>query len=137
MNTLNLQNLSALEIQTALEEYMWNARLNRIDEYKEQDENTGSFGFSYGKVCAIPKIEIKGTDYELSVQASEGHYCSPRENMQEVYDEVEIGFPNFTFSQEFIDQYAEDRETPKDTVYAYVPVKELSDEIYQLLNNKC
>ena len=131
MNTLNLQNLSALEIQTALEDYMWNARLNLIDEY----ENTGSFGFSYGKVCAIPKIEIKGTDYKLSVQASEGHYCSPRENMQEVYDEVEIGFPNFTFSQEFINQYAEDRETPKDTIYGYVPMKELSEEIYQLLNN--
>ena len=135
MNTLNLQNLSASEIQTALEEYMWNARLNRIDEYKEQDENTGSFGFSYGKVCAIPQIKIEGTDYKLSVQASEGHYCSPRENMQEVYDEVEIGFPNFTFSQEFINQYAEDRGAPKDTVYGYVPMKELAEEIYQLLNN--
>ena len=137
MNTLNLQNLSALEIQTALEEYMWSARLNRIHEHKEQDENTGSFGFSYGKVCAIPQIKIEGTDYKLSVQASEGHYCSPRENMQEVYDEVEIGFPNFTFSQEFINQYAEDRETPKDTVYGYVPMKELSEELYQLLNNNC
>ena len=137
MNTLNLQNLSASEIQTVLEEYMWNARLKLIDEYKEQDEKTTSFGFSYGKVCAIPQIKIEGTGYELSVQASESHYCSSRENMQEVYDEVEIGFPNFTFSQEFINQYAEDRETPKDTVYGYVPMKELSEELYQLLNNKC
>ena len=134
MNTLNLQNLSAPEIQTALEECMWNARLKRIEEHKEQDENTGSFGFSYGKVCAIPEIKIEGTEYTLSVQASENHYCSPRENMQEVYDEVEIGFPNFIFSEEFINQYAEEPESPKDTVYGYVPMGELAQEIYLLLN---
>ena len=131
MNTLNLQNISFKEIQTALETYMWEARLQRVEEYKEQ---TSSFGFSYGKCCAIPKIKIADTDYELSVQASESHYCSPRENMQEVYDEVEIGFPNFIFSEEFINQYAEDRESPKDTVYAYVPMEELAQEIYLLLN---
>ena len=135
MNTLNLQNLSAPEIQTALEKYMWEARLKRVEECKEQDEKTGSFGFSYGKVCAIPKIKIEGTDYELSVQASEGHYCSPRKNMQEVYDEVEIGFPNFKFSDQFISQYAEQPSEPLDTVYGYVPMKELAEEIYQLLNN--
>ena len=57
--------------------------------------------------------------------------------MQGVCDGVEIGFPNFTCSQEFINQYAEDRETPKDTVYAYVPMKGLSEELYQLLNSNC
>ena len=134
MNTLNLQNLSAKEIQTALETYMWEARMKRVEEFKEQDKNTGSFGFSYGKTCAIPQIEIEGTDYELSIQASENHYCSPRESMQEVYDEVEIGFPNFIFSENFINQYAEEPESPKDTVYGYVPMEELAQEIYLLLN---
>ena len=133
MNTLNLHNISVSEIQATLETYMWEARLQRVEEYKEQ---TSSFGFSYGKCCAIPKIKIADTDYELSIQASENHYCSPRENMQEVYDEVEIGFPNFIFSENFINQYAEDRDTPKDTVYAYVPMKELAQEIYNLLNGK-
>ena len=131
MNTLNLHNLSTQEVQTALESYMWEARLQRVEEYKEQ---TSSFGFSYGKTCAIPKIKIADTDYELSIQASENHYCSPRENMQEVYDEVEIGFPNFIFSEEFINQYAEEPESPKDTVYANVPMEELAQEIYLLLN---
>ena len=28
----------------------------------------------------------------------------------------------------FINQYAEDRDTPKDTVYAYVPMEELAQE---------
>ena len=134
MNTLNLHNLSVQEIQTALETYMWEARMKRVEEFKEQDENTGLFGSSYGKCCAISKIKIADTDYELSIQASENHYCSPRENMQEVYDEVEIGFPNFIFSEEFINQYAEEPESPKDTVYGYVPMEELAQEIYLLLN---
>ena len=134
MNTLNLHNLSTQEIQTALETYMWEARLQRIEAFKEQDKSTGSFGFSYGEVCAVPKIKIADTDYELSIQASESHYCSPRENMQEVYDEVEIGFPNFIFSEGFINQYAEEPESPKDTVYGYVPMEELAQEIYLLLN---
>ncbi len=131
MNTLNLHNLSTQEIQTTLETYMWEARMKRVEEFKEQ---TSSFGFSYGKCCAIPKIKIADTDYELSIQASENHYCSPRENLQEIYDEVEIGFPNFIFSEEFINQYAEEPESPKDTVYAYVPMEELAQEIYLLLN---
>ena len=131
MNTLNLHNISVSEIQATLETYMWEARLQRVEEYKEQ---TSSFGFSYGKCCAIPKIKIADTDYELSIQASENHYCSPRENMQEVYDEVEIGFPNFIFSENFINQYAEEPESPKDTVYGYVPMEELAQEIYLLLN---
>ena len=131
MNTLNLHNLSTQEIQTTLETYMWEARMKRVEEYKEQ---TSSFGFSYGKCCAIPKIKIADTDYELSIQASENHYCSPRENLQEVYDEVEIGFPNFIFSENFINQYAEEPESPKDTVYANVPMEELAQEIYLLLN---
>ena len=134
MNTLNLQNLSAKEIQTALETYMWEARMKRVEEFKEQGKQTSSFGFSYDKCCAIPKIKIADTDYELSIQASENHYCSPRENMQEVYDEVEIGFPNFIFSENFINQYAEEPESPKDTVYACVSMKELAQEIYLLLN---
>ena len=134
MNTLNLQNLSAKEIQTALETYMWEARMKRVEEFKEQGKQTSSFGFSYDKCCAIPKIKIANTDYELSIQASENHYCSPRENMQEVYDEVEIGFPNFIFSENFINQYAEEPESPKDTVYGYVPMEELAKEINLLLN---
>ena len=134
MNTLNLHNLSTKEIQTTLETYMWEARMKRVEEFKEQGKQTSSFGSSYGKCCAIPQIEIEDTDYKFSVQASESHYCSPRENMQEVYDEVEIGFPNFIFSENFINQYAEEPESPKDTVYAYVPMEELAQEIYLLLN---
>ena len=34
----------------------------------------------------------------------------------------------------FINQYAEEPKSPKDTVYAYVPVEQLAQEIYLLLN---
>ena len=72
-------------------------------------------------------------DLKLSIQASDFHYCTPRENT-DYYDEVEIGFPNFNFSDEFIGKYADDKDTPQDTVYGYVPISELAEEISKLLN---
>ena len=66
--------------------------------------------------------------FELSVQASEYHYSEPRENCVE-YNKVEIGFPNFKFSEDFIIKYAEDIDNPLDTVYAYVPIEELALEV--------
>ena len=73
-------------------------------------------------------------DLKLSIQASEFHYCSPRKDCS-YYHEVEIGFPNFNFSSEFINRYAEDKNNPQDTIYAYVPISELSVEISKLLSN--
>ena len=72
-------------------------------------------------------------DLKLSIQASEYHYCSPRKDC-DYYYEVEVGFPNFYFNEEFIRNYAEDVDTPQDTVYAYVPISELSKEISDKLN---
>ena len=83
----------------------------------------------------VPKIkfnliknDVEIHTFELSVQASYYHYSSPRENCDE-YDEVEIGFPNFKFSDEFISRYADDTNNPLDTVYGYVPIEELALEI--------
>lgn len=60
----------------------------------------------------------------LSVQASEGAYCSPR-RITDWYSSVEVGFPS-----EKIDsfmEYAEEPESPLDTVYPYTPTS-LVDE---------
>ena len=73
-------------------------------------------------------------DLKLSIQASEYHYCSPQKDC-EYYYEVEVGFPNFDFSEDFIRSYAEDIVTPQDTIYAYVPISELSKEISEKLNS--
>jgi hypothetical protein len=55
----------------------------------------------------------------MSVQAGEAQYCYPRQDNAEKYIEVEIGFPNRP--EALIMQYAEDRNEPTETVYAYVP----------------
>ena len=73
-------------------------------------------------------------DLKLSIQASEYHYCSPQRDC-DYYYEVEVGFPNFDFSEEFIHRYADDIDTPQDTVYGYVPITELSKEISEKLNS--
>ena len=64
--------------------------------------------------------------FEMSVQASNVHYCSPRVDNADYYSEVEVGYP--TVSEEELLDYAEDRTRPTKTVYGYVPV-ELVDKI--------
>lgn len=61
--------------------------------------------------------------FSMSVQASEGVYCSPRVDPDETgyYFKVEIGYPSDR--EELIMQYAEDSDQPTDTVYGYVPVE--------------
>ncbi|GAB2866284.1 hypothetical protein GCM10027044_29370 [Hymenobacter ruber] len=57
----------------------------------------------------------------LSVQASEGHYCTPREN-NPPYSAVEVGFPTADPGADWL-QHKDNRHSGdfKD-VYAYVPV---------------
>jgi len=58
--------------------------------------------------------------FEMSVQANDGAYCSPRSKASGTrYTEVEIGYPNSP--EELILSYAEDQDTPTMTVYPYVP----------------
>jgi len=56
----------------------------------------------------------------LSIQASEFHYCSPRESLGDysLYDSFEVGFPSEEV--ELLKEYAEDEDFTN-TVYACVP----------------
>ena len=58
----------------------------------------------------------------MSVQASRSHYCLPRRDNAEYYEEVEVGYPNQ--EDELLTPYAELYEDfgPTDTIYPYVPV---------------
>ena len=56
----------------------------------------------------------------VSIQASEVHYCTPRDNTGP-YTSVELGFPNQIPPKEIL-EYADDKDSPTDTVYGYVPV---------------
>lgn len=66
--------------------------------------------------------------FKISIQASETHYCTPRENGFSYYSEVELGYPSETDG--IIMEYAEDKENPTETVYAWVPI-EVVDELVE------
>lgn len=59
--------------------------------------------------------------FEISIQASQYHYCSPREDGQIDYKQVELGYPSER--EEMIADYAEDPDYLTNTVYGYVPVE--------------
>ena len=61
--------------------------------------------------------------FKMSVQVSNGHYCSPRKDFEDAqnYYQMEVGFP--TQSEPLLLDYAEDRDKPTETVYGYVPVE--------------
>lgn len=65
--------------------------------------------------------------FTVSIQASEHHYCSPRENVTS-YTAVELGFPSE--AEPLLMEYAEDADEPTQTVYPYVPV----DVVLQVIN---
>lgn len=61
--------------------------------------------------------------FSLSVQATHGAYCQPRQNIGPWY-EVEVGFPSDVPHE--IMEYAEQPEIPTGTVYAYVPIEHVA-----------
>jgi hypothetical protein len=55
----------------------------------------------------------------VSIQASEGHYCQPRENNASEYTDVELGFPERFTDEDLIDL----KEYEDDGVFGYVPIE--------------
>lgn len=66
--------------------------------------------------------------FEISIQASEHHYCTPRETGKFPYKSVELGYPSER--DDTIMDYAEYPSSPQDTIYPYVPV-DLVDEMLE------
>jgi hypothetical protein len=62
---------------------------------------------------------------EVSIQASEYNYCSPREN-RGPWDSVELGFPSEAPNPTIM-QRAENPSEPTQTVYGYVPIEDVVD----------
>ena len=56
--------------------------------------------------------------FSMSVQAGNGHYCSPRDDVGP-YTHVEVGFPSSY--DYYLHEYAEYPDKPTDTVYGWVP----------------
>ncbi len=64
--------------------------------------------------------------FSLSVQANRGAYCRPRTNIA-TWAEVEVGYPSQKPTK-FL-SFAEDPDQPCETVYGYVPVELVVEEI--------
>jgi len=58
--------------------------------------------------------------FSMSVQASTGHYCSPR-NDEGPWETVEVGFPSAI--EPLLWDYADEPGKLTDTVYGYVPIE--------------
>ena len=67
------------------------------------------------------KQVICADGFRMSVQASETHYCSPRETGAERYTSVEIGYQSD--GEPLLMYLAEEPERPCMTVYPYVPAQ--------------
>jgi len=77
-------------------------------------------------------IQVKGTDMIVSVQGSAYHYSLPRYD-DVFYEAVELGFPNFRFSDAFIKKYADEIDSPNETIYPYVVLTDFIEEIKSLI----
>jgi hypothetical protein len=90
----------------------------------------GDSGYKSGYKSSFPLAKrITCVDgFSLSVQATHGAYCSPRENIGP-WRQVEVRFPSA--EPEFIMHRAEQPETPTDTVYGYVDI-ELVEQLIAL-----
>ena len=67
--------------------------------------------------------------FGMSIQASEGNYCTPRNNVGP-YVSVEVGYP--TEVDNLLLPYAEDPSNPTSTVYGWVP----SDIILEVITKR-
>lgn len=81
-----------------------------INEYLIQCERTHG---------GVAKRITCNDGFEMSVQASEYTYCTPRTSVGP-WHQVEVGFPSDR--EESLMPYAEDTDRPTETVYGYVPV---------------
>ena len=67
-----------------------------------------------------PYLECKD-GFSVSIQVGRGMYSDPRSEGAEIYSEVELGFPSGPVP-DYVLEYAENPNTPEETVYSYVPV---------------
>lgn len=96
--------------------------------------NTDAFDLMFfalkGKECRWqdrrPRM-VCNDGFTMSVQASSTHYCSPRVQDAEIYENFEIGYPSDP--EMLIYDYAENEDDLTQTVYAQVPKSVVIDVI--------
>lgn len=92
---------------------------NLIQEYWYANHNPKKENTVFGVYVNCPVVKCSD-GFEMSVQASYGHYCSPRDYLEGGdYSTWEVGFPSLV--EDLLMPFAEDVYNPTDTVYGYVP----------------
>lgn len=99
----------------------WKKLFNYHNEY---------IGQKTRKMHVVPSIYCKD-GFNVSIQASSGHYCNPRnenrmldynfDDSNEIHTSFELGFPSE--KEDLILEYAEEQDNPTETVYGYVPLE--------------
>jgi len=74
----------------------------------------------YPHACRKVRKVVCRDGFSMSVQASSGHYCSPR-NDEGPWETVEVGFPSII--EPLLWDYADEPGAWTDTVYGYVPIE--------------
>lgn len=95
--------------------------INQFLKATEQFKMSG--GHEYRK--STPRV-VCADGFNMSVQVSSNHCCTPRVNDADFYFNVEIGYPSE--AEPIIMEFAEQPDNPTETVYGYVPVA-LVDEV--------
>lgn len=100
--------------------------INKYLSEKYEIEYGGMLDFNGEPFVKIRKKVRCKDGFEISIQASSCHYCTPRHTFKPaedmVYTEVELGYPNM--GDTLIADYSEDGPDELiNTVYPYVPVE--------------
>jgi hypothetical protein len=91
----------------------------KLSDYLVSKKEKGAYPF-------VPWIEcVDG--FKMSVQCHSGSYCTPRTDHSRYYTHVEVGFPS-DIPTTFL-SYAEDSDNPTNTVYGWVPIELVAEEI--------
>jgi hypothetical protein len=97
----------------------------RLDPLHRVDETVRR---ALGRIALLKQVpKVKCADgFMMSVQASEFHYCIPRDS-QGPWSAVEVGFPSAR--EELLMPWVEDQSDPTETVYGFVPFETVVDVI--------
>jgi len=105
-----------------------NATINKVaEQIKNILNNEKNCHINNDNIKLIKHISVNGGKLVVSVQASEHHYCTPRQKWGN-YIEVEVGYPS-TPPPRYIQKFVTDNDS---SIFAYVPIKLLAKWLISL-----
>ncbi len=96
---------------------------------KTIDQINSLFTYTSDEFRVIARTKLNDGE-TLSIQASSGHYCTPRDIVGP-YIDLEVGFPSVSPNHSWRDYYEGDWENDnhKSSVYCYVPIELIAEFI--------